>query len=165
MNIQVKVDTSQLDKMLADFPATLAVAQQSALLSIGAEIKSQAERAFRHPNYRPSPWAPRKEEYQRVVNKRTGKAKFKRKDTWPLLIKSGKLRQSIAFKLEGKDAVVVGSDAKYAPYHQFGTKHMPARPFFPLDKSGDLTPRVKQKIIRIAERTMAEEFRMTLGKL
>ena len=115
MNISIKVDTSQLDKMLADFPATLAVAQKSALLSIGAEIKSQAERAFRHPNYRPSPWAPRKEEYQRVVNKRTGKAKFKRKDTWPLLIKSGKLRQSIAFKLEGSDAVVVGSDAKYAP--------------------------------------------------
>ena len=159
MNISIKVDTSQLDKMLADFPATLAVAQQSALLSIGAEIKSQAERAFRHPQYRPSPWAPRKEAYKKV------KGKFKRTDTWPLLIKSGKLRQSIAFKLEGSDAVVVGSDAKYAPFHQFGTKHMPARPFFPLDKSGDLTPRVKQKIIRISENTMAEEFRRTLGKL
>ena len=165
MNISIKVDTSKLDRMLADFPATLSVAQQSALLSIGAEIKSQAERAFRHPQYRPSPWAPRKETYKHVVNKRTGKGKFKRTDTWPLLIKSGKLRQSISFKLEGTDAVVVGSDAKYAPFHQFGTKHMPARPFFPLDKSGDLTPRVKQKIIRIAENTMAEEFRRTLGKL
>ena len=150
MNIEIKVDTSKFDKLLADVPAALARAQRSALVVIGNAVKNRTTEAFRDPTLRPSPWAPRKS---------GGK--------WPLLIKHPHtgLWQSFRSKLQGNDTVVIGTDKKYAGYHQTGTKHMPARPFFPLDKSGDLTPRVKQKIVRIAERTMAEEFRRTLGKL
>lgn len=150
MNIDIKVDTSKFDKMLADIPAALARAQSQALKDIGAEVESQTELAFKHPQYRPSPWAPRK--------------KSKRDDGHPLLIKSGALRQSIGWKLQGSDTVVIGTDRKYAGYHQFGTKHMPARPFFPVDKSGNLTPRMRSKINGIVKRTFAEEFRKTIGK-
>ena len=144
MNIEVKVDTAKLERMLADFPEALARAQKSALKAIGAEVKSQAELAFKHPHYRPSPWAPRK----------SG-------GDWPLLVKhpNGGLRASIESKLVGDDTVVVGTDKKYAGYHQFGTKHMPARPFMPVDKSGNLLPRVMRKIKKIVEESLAEELR------
>jgi len=121
--ITITVDTSQLDKRLSDFPARMAAAQKRALEYIGQKVASRATQAFRTAGFRPSPWAPRKD----------------KKATHPLLIKSGALRQSISWKLEGTDTVVIGSDKKYAIYHQEGTKHMPARPFFPIDKYGQLT--------------------------
>ena len=120
--ITITVDTSQLDKRLSDFPARMAAAQKRALEYIGQKVASRATQAFRSPSLRPSPWEPRK----------SG-------GNHPLLIKSGALRQSISWKLEGTDTVVIGSDKKYAIYHQEGTKHMPARPFFPIDKYGQLT--------------------------
>ena len=120
--ITITVDTSQLDKRLSDFPARMAAAQKRALEYIGQKVASRATQAFRSPSLRPSPWEPRK----------SG-------GNHPLLIKSGALRQSISWKLEGTDTVVIGSDKKYAIYHQDGTKHMPARPFFPIDKYGQLT--------------------------
>ena len=120
--ITVTVDTSQLDKTLSDFPARMAAAQKRALEYIGQKVASRATQAFRSPSLRPSPWEPRK----------SG-------GNHPLLIKSGALRQSISWKLEGTDTVVIGSDKKYAIYHQEGTKKMKARPFFPIDKYGQLT--------------------------
>ena len=120
--ITITVDTSQLDKRLSDFPARMAAAQKRALEYIGQKVASRATQAFRSPSLRPSPWEPRK----------SG-------GNHPLLIKSGALRQSISWKLEGTDTVVIGSDKKYAIYHQEGTKKMKARPFFPIDKYGQLT--------------------------
>jgi phage gpG-like protein len=151
MNVDIKVDTSKFDKMLADIPAALARAQRNALEDIGAEVKSEAEQAFRHPNLRPSPWAPRKPTYIVKVNKKT-KKKTKKLDDHPLLIKSGVLWQSIDAKEQWpRNMVVVGTDKKYASYHQTGTKNMPARPFFPVDREGKLTPRAKRKIDAIVE--------------
>ena len=148
MNIEIKVDTAKFDKLLADLPAALARAQRNALEAIGSEVKSQAERAFRHPQYRPSPWAPRK-----------NNADPER----PLLYKSGSLRQSIGWKLVGGDTVVVGTDREYAGYHQFGTKHMPARPFFPVDKRGNLLPRVLRKIVGLVEDALSDALRKIGG--
>lgn len=102
MNIEVKVDTSKFDKMMSDFPTALARAQKRALMDIGQAVASRATMAFRNEPMRPSPWAPRK--------------KSKRDDGHPLLIKSGSLRQSIGWKLQGNDTVVVGMDKKCAGY-------------------------------------------------
>ena len=141
MNVEIKVDTSGIDRMLSDISSAIERAKQQALKAIGAEVKSQAERSFRHPQYRASPWAPRKES--------------KRDDGHPLLIKSGALRQSIGSKIEGTDTVVVGTDRKYARYHQTGTKNMPARPVFPV-KDGNLTPRVQRKVKGIVDKAFAD---------
>ena len=83
------------------------------------------------------------------------------KATHPLLIKSGSLRQSITWRVTAPDTVVVGSDKKYATYHQFGTKNMPARPFFPIDKYGNLLPDVMRTITRKVQQAFSDE----LGKL
>lgn len=144
MNFEVKVDTSNLERMLKDFPPALARAQRNALKSIGQAVASRATMAFRTPQMRPAPWAPRKPS--------------KRDDGHPLMIRSGALRQSIGWKFKGADAVVVGTDKKYAVHHQFGTKHMPARPFMPVDASGRLTPQMSQKISRIVEKSLSDEL-------
>ena len=142
MNIEISVDTSRFDRRMADFPAKIASAQKRALMAIGQAVASRATLAFRSSVYRPSPWAPRK----------------KPGDGHPLLIRSGHLRQSISWKLDGDDAVVVGTSQKYAKYHQYGTKKMPARPFMPVDKTGRLMTDVERKIRKFVDMAIAEEF-------
>ena len=147
--ITVAIDTSDLTRKLADFPAALARAQRKALDYIGARVASDATRAFKNASLRPSPWAPRKD----------------KKATHPLLIKhpEGGLWKSIDHRLEGDDTVVIGSDKKYAIYHQQGTKNMPARPFFPIDKYGQLTPRIMRKIKADVEAAYKEEIDKVFG--
>ena len=140
--ITITVDTSRFDRMMADFPAAMERARRVALNQIGNTVRNRTTAAFRSPSLRPSPWAPRKD----------------KKSTHPLLIRSGALRQSITWRLRGTDAVVVGTDRKYAGYHQRGTKSMPARPFFPMDKNGNLVPEMERKIRRVIERDFQEEL-------
>lgn len=123
MNIEVSVDTSQFDRILSDFPAALATAQQNALKSVGAAIRSFATESFRNASKRPSPWAPR-----------TSGGKH------PLLIRTGNMRQTLAWRVAGLDTVAVGTSTPYAKYHQSGTKFMPARPFLPVMADGRLMP-------------------------
>ena len=144
MDIEIKVDTSKFDKLLADVPAALARAQRNALTEIGDEVKSEAEKTFRHPQYRPSPWAPRK-----------NNADPER----PLLQKSGVMKREIDKKIEGNDTVVIFTPHEYIKYHQFGTKHMPARPVFPIDKQGNLTPRCLRKIKQKVNEAFENELR------
>ena len=122
----------------------MARARRKALMAIGAEVKSQAERTFRHPQFRPSPWAPRKN------NADPGR---------PLLHKSGVMKRDLAFRLVGDDTVVIGTPHEYLKFHQFGTKHMPARPVLPLDAHGNLLPRMQRKIMRIITDAVSAEIR------
>ncbi len=145
IEVEVKVDTSRFDRAMADFPVRIAQAQTRALWYIGQAVSSRAQQAFRTSAFRPSPWAPR--------TAQTAKH--------PLLIRSGNLRQSITWRFNGNDSVVVGSPVQYAIYHQMGTKRMPARPFLPFDEYGQLTPEMKRKI----DRNVARIFKEEMGKL
>ena len=144
MKVEISVDTSKFDRILSDLPGAMTRARRKALMDIGDEVRTQADLAFKHAHLRPSPWAPRK----------SG-------GTWPLLVKHpyGGLRASINRKLVGDDTVVVGTDKEYAGYHQFGTKHMPARPFMPLDREGNLLPRVQRKIIKYVKDALTDALR------
>ena len=143
MTIEIKVDASKLDRMLADFPAALARAQKKALAGIGAEVASEATRAFRTPQLRPSPWAPRKNNAD---------------PDRPLLYKHGDLQQNFRSVVTGPDTVVVRTKVKYAGYHQTGTKNMPARPFFPV-KDGKLTSDCMREIKEEVEDVFRNELR------
>lgn len=59
----------------------------------------------------------------------------------------------------GPETVVVGTKVEYARYHQHGTKKMPARPFLPVDKSGQLTPDCMREIKEAVEEAFAIELR------
>ncbi len=143
IEVSIKVDTSRFDRMMSDFPAAMARAKLNALRAIGQHVASEATLAFRTASLRPSPWAPRKD----------------KKATHPLLSYSGSLRQSSRVRLDGSDAVVIGSPMKYAKYHQRGTKKMPARPFFPVDEAGRLPPRTMRQIRADVEAAYGAELR------
>ena len=143
--ITITVDTSRFDRMMADFPAAMERARRKALNQIGNTVRNRTTAAFRSPSLRPSPWAPRKD----------------KKSTHPLLLKSTTMWRSIEYRVTGPDTVVIGSSTKYAPYHQHGTKNMPARPFFPIDSYGNLLPDVRETINRKVQKAFSDE----LGKL
>ncbi len=147
INVTVSVDTSGFYRMMSDMPGALARAKRKALEDIGARVASEATRAFRESKLRPSPWAPRKD--------KTSKH--------PLLIKSGLLWRSFRSRVTGPDTVTVGSDREYAKYHQLGTKKMPARPFYPVDRFGRLTPRIARKINADVEMAFAAEMKKLGG--
>lgn len=50
---------------------------------------------------------------------------------WPLLEKTGKMRNSFAIQSVSPDHVRVTSNCEYAPYHQYGTSRMPSRKLIP----------------------------------
>ena len=57
----------------------------------------------------------------------------------------------------------VGTKVKYAGYRQTGTKHMPARPFFPVDKNGNLTPGVMDDIMENVQAIYDKELEKILA--
>ncbi|MEM1417539.1 MAG: phage virion morphogenesis protein [Myxococcota bacterium] len=76
------------------------------------------------------------------------------------LVDTGLLRGSV--RTEGqKDRVVFGvggSAARYAPFHQFGTKRIPRRAYLPTDAQGE------PKFTRGAARKWLERTRERLGR-
>ncbi len=62
------------------------------------------------------------------------------RDTGPPkpLIDTGRLRRSITYQA-GRRHVDVGTNVVYAGTHQWGTVHVPARPFVPIDIEGNWT--------------------------
>ena len=53
----------------------------------------------------------------------------KRQRNWPILVKSGDLKNSIKVMSRGENFFVIGSDLKYAIYHNDGISPQAARPF------------------------------------
>ena len=109
--------------------------------------------------YRPKPWAPKKD------------------GTPSKLQKSGTLSRSFHLTVTDKSAVV-SNPTIYAATHQFGrptkTTHVhtdaagkrsesqtvggiPARPFFPVDDSGKLTPAAEEKIAAAGQRAIMRQ--------
>lgn len=78
-----------------------------------------------------------------------------RKGSSRILEDTGGLRQSIAWRLVGSEAVAVGTNLEYAPVHQFGAKrkNIPERPFLPVAETGvDLPGDHLADVIEILER-------------
>jgi phage gpG-like protein len=111
---------------------------QLALRAAGEVLVQMAKRSFDEPSLRPAPWAPLKTS--------TVLAKAKAGKSSSILKASGTMWRS--FRVIGVDAtrVTVGSDRPYAGFHQLGTQHIPARPFFPITPQGKLTAAAKARV-------------------
>lgn len=97
------------------------------LEAMGLALAALTRRSWRDASLRALPWP--------VT--RTGR---------PILYKSGALVQSIrVIELSGK-SVTVGTDRPYAVFHQFGTRKLPPRPFFPFDVTGRMTAMAQRKV-------------------
>jgi len=121
------------------------------LLAMGTQVESIAQRAFDDPGMRITAWQARKK------SKKGDEAR-------PLLIKSTALRKSFFVKVNG-DSVEIGNPMPYAAIHQFGGKTgrghkvtIPARPFFPFNKSGAMAPWAMEKVAKAAEAAMRRKL-------
>ena len=132
------------------------------LLGIGQLIEAEAIGSFAHEaSPEGEAWTP----LRPATIERTGPK---------MLYDEGDL-QRITSRLEGDDTVVVGTNARSAagyPYgvvHQFGTiatvtdpetgvtrQRVPARPFMPMGRDGEILPRVMRDIVEILEEGLAE---------
>lgn len=126
-----------------------AVKDKKPLLSaMGLAVVQLARRSFTNPALRPSAWAPRKD------NKPHN-----------LLLEHGTLRASLRLLSVSGSAVHVGSDRKYAAYHQFGvedeggTAKLPPRPFMPFDLAGLPTPSARQAVDRVLRARLAAKLK------
>lgn len=141
--IEIHVLSSLVEKRLADLQAK-ARNTTPVFAAIGRAMVSRIRLCFRGAvSPHGVPWKP--------VSSRLGQT----------LVDTGRLRRSITFRASPKD-VVVGTNVKYAPIHQFGgtivpknkpylvfktssgwvrTKKVkiPARPFMPLDSAGNIS--------------------------
>lgn len=115
----------------------------STLLTVGNMVKNNIEESFENES---SPfgqkWAPLKANTARVKARRGASSKILRDegdlaDRWLVGVEDDGV--SISNNIQSKGYA-------YGKAHQFGTKHIPARPFLPIDDSGNLEPRLLKTI-------------------
>lgn len=63
-----------------------------------------------------------------------------------MLFFEGHMKQSLRVGAPSGDTIEIGSDAFYAPFHQFGTARMPARPFIPMMGNGQLSSAAEKRV-------------------
>lgn len=137
---------------------TLGQDSEPIMHEIGNKIKNRIEQNFEEQGYYGQKWAPIK-----VISYHLGYTIGKGKNTHTkkgkqtasflnyvtgknrILYESGDLSSKWTVQVS-KDEVVVGTNVKYGVHHQFGTKKMVARPFMPIDKSGNIDPRMSKSI-------------------
>ena len=108
------------------------------LLEVGGFALMQcALAAWRDESMRPAPWQP--------LAPATVERKAKAGKT-AMLIFERHMQQSLRVGVPSGGKVEVGNDAFYAPFHQFGTRKMPARPFIPMREDGSLVPAAERKV-------------------
>lgn len=114
-----------------------------ALRAAGEVLVQMAKRSFDEPALRAAPWP--------ALKPATIRAKARANKSNAILKRNGLLWRSLRVIGVDKTRVVVGSDRPYAGFHQLGTRHIPARPFFPVTAQGKLTVTAKQRVERAIE--------------
>jgi len=124
-----------------------AMAEAELMRNLGEAGAAIATRAFREDTLRPLPWPPH--------SPRTHA-------TWPLLMPpKAHLWRSIRVTSYDARHATVGTDRPYAPYLQFGTRKMPARPFLPF-----FAPNMPTPMLVTALQQRAEQYlRNVLGAM
>jgi phage gpG-like protein len=137
MTITIDVDERALNLL---FDKVRGVVEERSLLdSIGHALREEASLSFtdsRDPYGKP--WKP-----------------LKRRKGQPLL-DTGLLRNSLAYRVNGL-VLELGTNVDYAGPHQYGTKHIPARPFFPRLEDG-LPPAWAAAVGETVQAYFAERF-------
>jgi phage gpG-like protein len=117
------------------------------LEAAGATMAGLTVQAFRNASIRPKEWD---ELAESTLKRKGGKGN--------VLIDSGALWQSIVSD-PGSSQVEIGTDRFYAPYLQFGTSRMPARPFIPVTDDDELTPLASRRVGDAVERVLRRAAR------
>lgn len=159
MSFQAKITRDEVSPSFAKLGAALH-SLGPILDKVGLEVVSIAQQSFTNASLRVTPWAP------------------KRDGSPATLIQSGVLRQSIRITSIGGTSVAVGSDRIYAAIQQLGGTivpkpgnkslvfksggvtffaskvTIPPRPFFPIDKAGNLSSLAQQEIAGVLQKAL-----------
>ena len=109
-----------------------------ALEAAGRVVVQRTNRAFDEPGVRPAPW--------QALAASTLARKAKEEQDMVILKAEGDLWKSARITEVSRSSVTVGTHSPYAKFHQLGTKRMPARPFFPFNKSGQLEEKAARRV-------------------
>ena len=168
--IIITIESAALEEAL-DRLAKAARDLRPAMRDIGGLLEKETDDTFRAQG-RPA-WPPLSQ--TTILNRLMGKTRDgKSKGIASVLTKNGNLRASAKRKLEGglailqdtgalrssirahpdRDSVTVGSVLEYAAIHQFGGMagrngkvRIPARPFLPVDRNGNLSPEAERGVL------------------
>lgn len=114
-------DIRRLESYMQELPQRIRQSVRLALERAGAEGVSKLSELFKTEGKSLSvEWPPLKEKYLRW--------KLKKGFSEKVLHRTTTLRQSFNSKVNDYSAII-GTPVKYAIYHEYGTKKMPARPF------------------------------------
>ncbi len=141
----MQITVQKKDLMTPDLKKRLAAVSdpKPALRAMGEVIVSQTFRAFTDAGLRPTSWAP-------LAAGTLKQRRRKGRGTSPLMA-SGLLSRSAKVGQVTDSSVKVQSDRKYAGFQQLGTRHIPARPFFPFHRDGRPTARAARLMLAAAD--------------
>ncbi len=144
MNLPIKVKLSGSQSMLR-YGSFLTTNERNVILQdLGAKLKYLTIQNFGFTGTdRPTAWPRLSPKYANRV-----------KRTEATLEKSGDLLRSLRVGQPDGNSISVSTDSEYAEVHQRGFGNTPPRPFFPVTRSGDLTPRAQ----RILDTTAAQSL-------
>ncbi len=94
------------------------------LIASGMALQSESELSWTDPVRRLTPWPPKKDGSEATLQK------------------EGLLCKSLQLEPLSVDAIAVGTDRPYACAQNYGyePRNLPARPYFPVDTSGEIAP-------------------------
>lgn len=101
------------------------------LTAMATAVVGLGKQAFSDASKRPQAWAPRQDSKPH-----------------PLLMLSGTLETSLRQLSLSANQVTIGSDRPYAATHQLGRDAIPARPYLPFYKSGQMTALGRERVER-----------------
>lgn len=101
---------------------------------------------------RPIEWPPLSRKYAKKV----GRAQATLRVTGRL---AGAVKTE--YGVEASSVSISKDDVPYAFAHQFGSdkQNIPARPYFPIDANGEITPRTKADVMKAAETQLNQELK------
>lgn len=131
---------------------------RTALTQVGVIMVAESQKAFRDQSFGGKKWPARAvpNVYGIIADFAAGKKKppDRRFEKRPALMDTGALARSIAFRLSGANAVIVGTQLKYASAHQYGGKI----------ESEKLTPPVRKALWAWLKR-QSKDLKQKLGWL
>lgn len=123
----------KVDRMLRG-AASRAADPRPVLAEIGAELERMVSQSFASQTSPDgTPWTPRATSY-RYADGRPARPRTETRPGRPLLSESGETRGSVTLEVTPRGVGI--SVGGRAAIHQFGTRHVPARPFVPVTRSG-----------------------------
>jgi len=132
----------ELETFIKELPEKVEKAIDLTLQKSALYLESELSRIFKtEGRSHDVEWAPLKEAYL--------KQKIKQGYSEKKLHRTTTLAQSFTSRVENKSAIV-GTPVKYAPFHEFGTKKMPARPFMEPVFESFLAKKMPAKLFRKA---------------